>query len=269
MNPINLKDNNKIYSLLETMSARNSYIYRFICNMGEYSSIISECYSSLRNDKFEKKEFLQQMVSIGFNSLPILILSCFFSGAVLSLYGSIFLIKYGATFLSGGTVGLAAAREMSAVMSGIIVISRCGSAITAQIGSMVVTEQIDALKTLGVNKYAYLILPRILASTCMLPVLSVVGFYSAIIGGALVAYNQGIPKSVYFDSIQRFLNPEDIHTGLVKAVIFGFIIALISCNEGLKSSGGARGVGQSTTRSVVLSIIWLYALNFVISKMLA
>ncbi len=244
------------------------FIHDSISYVGECTILFIKSMKCLRREPFEWQEMLKQMSRVGINTIPIILLSCFFSGAVLALYSALFLIKYGVTFLAGGTVGLASAREMSAVMAGIIVTARCGSAITAELGTMVVTEQVDALKSLGVSPYRFLVLPRLIACTLMLPVLSLIGFYSAILGGMLISVSFGIPLLVFTDSIQRFVNPHDIHTGLFKAVVFGILIGLVSCNQGLKTENGAQGVGTSTTRSVVLCIILIYVFNFLISRIL-
>ncbi len=208
------------------------------------------------------------MAFIGVASVPIVILTGFFSGAVLSLYLSQFLGEYGATQFVGATVGLSVTREIGPVLAGIMVAARCGSAMAAQLGSMAVTEQIDALKMLSVHPTNYLVIPRLVASITMLPILAMVCMWSGIVGGMLVAGLEKISATTFLLSIQRFVNPYDFLAGLIKAPFFGLIIALVACQQGLRTKQGAVGVGQATTNTVVISMVLVYVANFVIARLL-
>lgn len=208
------------------------------------------------------------MAFVGAASVPIVLLTGFFSGAVLSLYLSQFLARLGAAGFVGGTVGLTVTREIGPVIAGIMVAARCGSAMAAQIGTMAVTEQIDALKMLSVNPINYLVIPRVLAGVLMLPVLAVVSMWSGVIGGLVVASTENIPPTAFIQSVQQFVRPEDFLNGAIKTPFFGLIIALVACQQGLKTKDGAVGVGRATTNTVVISMILIYIANFVLAKLL-
>lgn len=215
----------------------------------------------------ELEETIQQMAFIGVASVPIVALTSAFSGAVLSLYLARFLIQYHATQFLGATVGLSATREIGPVLAGITVAARCGSAMAAQIGTMAVTEQIEALEMLGVQPTKYLVGPRLIAGLLMLPVLTLVSIYSAAAGAYFVATASGVAQGEFLQSFQRFTSVGDLAEGLLKAPVFGVIIALVACRQGLKTKDGAIGVGRSTTSTVVISIVLVYFADFVIATL--
>jgi phospholipid/cholesterol/gamma-HCH transport system permease protein len=236
--------------------------------VGETSIILTDTFKRVFTSKLEVKETLNQMAFVGFNSVPIVALTGFFSGAVLSLYLSVFLTRYGATSFVGATVALTMAREIGPVLAGIMVAARCGSAMAAQIGTMKVTEQIDALKMLSVHPTSYLIIPRALAAIFMMPILGLTCMWSGTFGGWLVATNEGVESAAYMNSITQFVQPKDMIDGLIKTPIFGLIVALVACQQGLRTKNGAVGVGQATTNAVVISMVLVYVANFLIAKLL-
>jgi phospholipid/cholesterol/gamma-HCH transport system permease protein len=181
---------------------------------------------------------------------------------VIALYFSKFLIEYGAGELTGAVVALSLGRELAPVLVGVVVAARSGSAIAAEIGTMKVTEQIDALRSLAVNPVDYLIAPRLLASLIVMPLLCVLADWAGLLGGYLIACWQGVPSSSFPQSIQSYCTPRDFYMGMIKTIVFGGIIALVGCYEGMITTRGATGVGQSTTMSVVLSIVLIYIANF-------
>jgi phospholipid/cholesterol/gamma-HCH transport system permease protein len=208
------------------------------------------------------------MSFVGVASVPIVVLTNFFSGAVLALYSSEFLIKYQATQFVGGTVGLAATRELAPVLAGIMVAARCGSAMAAQIGSMAVTEQVDALKMLSVPPTNYLVIPRVIACVAMLPILGLAGVYASITGGWLIAIANGVARDTFGQSVQQYVRPWDLVGGLWKTPFFGLIIALVACQQGLRTKEGAVGVGRATTNSVVIAMILIYVANYFLADVL-
>jgi phospholipid/cholesterol/gamma-HCH transport system permease protein len=230
--------------------------------------ILWDAIRRLFHRPFEFREMVNQMAFIGVASVPIVILTGFFSGAVLSLYLSQFLGQYGATQFVGATVGLSVTREIGPVLAGIMVAARCGSAMAAQLGSMAVTEQIDALKMLSVHPTNYLVIPRVIASVTMLPILAMVCMWSGVVGGLLVAGMERISPTTFMISIERFVKPYDFLAGLIKAPFFGLIIALVACQQGLRTKQGAVGVGRATTNTVVISMVLVYVANFVIARVL-
>lgn len=239
----------------------------FLTFVGEIAILLLDVIRRLFRRPFEMNETVQQMAFIGVASVPIVALTNFFSGAVLALYGSQFLMKYGATGFVGATVALSVCREIGPVLTGIMVAARCGSAMGAQIGSMAVTEQIDALRMLSVNPTNYLVIPRVVAAVVMLPILALIGIYSGVIGGALVAQFSGIPSGAFMQSVQQFVEPWDFVGGMLKTPVFGLITALVACQQGLRTKGGAVGVGRSTTNTVVISMVLIYVANYFLAAM--
>lgn len=243
-------------------------VIAFFTFVGEVALLIWDAIRRLLHRPFEWGETVNQMAFIGVASVPIVALTGFFSGAVLSLYLSQFLRDYGATGFVGGTVGLTVVREVGPVLAGIMVAARCGSAMAAQIGSMAVTEQIDALKMLSVHPTNYLVIPRLLAGLLMLPVLALVCIWSGISGGMLVALTERIPYKSFLISLQTYVKPEDIYKGFIKAPFFGLIVAIVACQQGLRTKGGAVGVGNATTNTVVISMVLIYVSNFLLARVM-
>ena len=234
--------------------------------VGETSLIFWDALKRILRPPYEVKETINQMAFLGVASVPIVVLTSFFSGAVFSLYLTTFLQQYGATTFVGATIGVTATREMGPVLAGLMVAARGGSAMAAQIGTMSVTEQIDALKMLSVHPTNYLVIPRMIAGIVMLPILAMVAMYSSILGGLVVAAARGVSVSVYLSSIQQYCQPTDFTNGLIKAPFFGLIIALVSCQQGLRTKDGAVGVGRSTTNAVVISMVLIYVADYVLAS---
>ncbi len=250
------------------LRAPENILFAVLNFVGESTIILVDATRRMFRKPFEAGEIVGQMAFIGAASVPIVALTAFFSGAVLSLYSSEFLIRYGATSFLGGTIGLAATRELAPVLAGIMVAARCGSAMAAQIGSMAVTEQIDALKMLSVHPTNYLVVPRIIAGVLMLPVLALVGMYAAVFGGWLVALVSQVSTSAFLQSIQQYVTPWDFVGGLIKTPFFGLIVAVVACQQGLRTTEGAVGVGRATTNTVVISMVLIYITNYFLADIL-
>lgn len=237
--------------------------------IGECTLLIIDVFRRLLSHPREFKESVNQMAFVGVASVPIVALTTFSSGAVISLYTAQILIQYSATSLAGGTVALAVTREIAPVLAGIMVAARCGSAMAAQIGTMAVTEQLDALKSLNVPPINYLVIPRVVASVLMVPILGLIGMYAGVIGGYLVSVPvSGIPDGTFWRSVQQFIEPSDIYGGLVKTLVFGLIVSIVACQQGLRTGGGAVGVGQTTTRTVVITMVLIYVANYFLTSFL-
>jgi phospholipid/cholesterol/gamma-HCH transport system permease protein len=236
--------------------------------VGESFLLAIDSFKRLFVGRLEIKEILNQMAFVGFNSIPIVALTGFFSGAVLSLYISTFLMKYGATGFVGATVALSMTREIGPVLAGIMVAARCGSAMAAQIGTMAVTEQIDALRMLSVHPTNYLVVPRVVAGILMLPILGLTCMWAGSFGGWLVAVGEGIPSGQYLNSVQQFANPADMVSGLIKTPVFGLIVAIVACQQGMRTTNGAVGVGRATTNAVVISMVLVYIANFLLARIM-
>jgi len=240
----------------------------FFTFVGECTLILGDAVRRFGRWPREWGETGVQMAFIGVSSVPIVALTTFFSGSVLSLYSTEILVRYGASSLAGGTVGLAVTREIAPVLAGIMVAARCGSAIAAQIGTMAVTEQIDALRALRVHPTHYLVIPRVAAAVVMLPVLCMVGVYSGILGGYAVAVSRGVPSGSFLNSLKQFIEPWDFLGGLIKTVVFGLIVSVVACQQGMRTRDGAVGVGRSTTNTVVIAMVLIYIANYFLADWL-
>lgn len=212
---------------------------------------------------------VQQAAILGVNSTAIVLITTGFTGAVISLQLAYLAAKYGAGRFVGFGVAIAMARELAPMITAVTVAGRTGSAITAEIGSMKVTEQIDALEALATSPVRYLVVPRLMACATMIPMLCMFAMLSGVIGGALVAYLiADIQFKVYFDSIRDFMLTKDIYKGILKSFIFAIEMVMIACYQGLTTEGGAAGVGKSTTGSVVYSILIVFITNFFLTAIL-
>ncbi|MCE5286569.1 MAG: ABC transporter permease [Pelosinus sp.] len=215
------------------------------------------------------KNIVQQMAHLGADSLPIVLLTILFTGMVMTVQTAQEFIKYGAQSSVGGVIAIAMGRELAPVLTGVVTAGRVGAAITAEIGSMKVTEQIDALRVMAVNPIGYLVVPRFVACVLMLPILVVFADIIGTIGGYLVAtLFSGIGSYTFLNSIKIFAEVNDVLGGLVKGMFFGGIIAIIGCHKGLTTAPGAEGVGRATTSSVVNSIILIFICNYFLSLLL-
>lgn len=211
---------------------------------------------------------LRQLVSIGFYSLPVVAMTAFFSGAVLALQSYTGFSRFSAESTIATVVVLSITRELGPVLAGLMVAGRVGASIAAEIGTMRVTEQIDALYTLSTDPLRYLVLPRVLAAFITLPCLVLIADIIGVMGGYTVSvYKLGFNSHSYIDSTFKYLEAIDVISGLVKAAAFGFIIAVMSCYSGYYSGKGARGVGISTTSAVVNSSILILLSNYVITEL--
>jgi len=218
------------------------------------------CFKSKPNIK----QTLQQMVYFGFDSIPIVLLTAMCIGMIFVLQTGYQLTKFGATIYAGGISAIAFAREIGPVFTGWAVASRVGASIAAEIGTMQVTEQIDALKTLATDPVRYLVVPRLLAGVIMVPILTILAVLVGILGGWIIAIsNLGITTQVYFSNIQSFLLPKEIYAGLIKTPVFGATIAIIGCYQGFNTFGGAEGVGRATRNSVVTSTILIIFFDYI------
>ena len=215
------------------------------------------------------REIITQMDQIGVGSLMIITLTGAFTGGILALNTAPTLKTFGATAVTGALVMTTLVREMGPVLASLMIAGRVGSAIAAELGSMVVSEQVDAMRALGTDPVRKLVWPRLFALMLMTPALTLVADIVGSIGGWMVATSlMNVPSSVYISSARDALTYNDVIGGLVKPLVFGVIIAIVSCRAGLRTHGGTVGVGRSTTQAVVLSDILILAADFFIQKFL-
>jgi len=254
--------------ITKALSAIGSPVNELFVFAGEVTLIFLDAVRRLFRRPIEFRETIDQMAFIGVASVPIVGLTSFFAGAVLSLYLSQFLNQYGASTFVGATIGLTITREIGPVLAGLMVAARCGSAMAAQIGTMAVTEQIDALKMLSVHPTNYLVIPRTIAAVTMLPILALIGMWSGVFGGYLIALTQGVSGGTFMNSLVQYTKPEDIVSGISKAPYFGLIIALVACQQGMRTRNGAVGVGRATTNAVVISMVLVYVADYVLASIM-
>jgi phospholipid/cholesterol/gamma-HCH transport system permease protein len=208
------------------------------------------------------------MVDIGYYSLPVVGLTTIFSGMVLALQSYTGFARFSAEGAVATVVVLSMTRELGPVLAGLMVAGRIGAAMAAEIGTMRVTEQIDALTTLSTNPMKYLVVPRLIAGLTMLPILVLVGDIIGVFGGYVISvYKLGFNAATYLTKTFDYLETLDVVSGLVKAAVFGFIVALMGCYNGYNSKGGAQGVGSATTNAVVSASILILVFNYVITEM--
>ena len=215
------------------------------------------------------REIITQMDTIGVGSLMIISLTGAFTGSILALQTSNTLKTFGATAVTGTLVMTSLVREMGPVLASLMLAGRVGSAIAAELGSMVVSEQVDAMRALGTDPIKKLVWPRLLALLIMTPALTLVADIVGALGGWLVATGlMNVASSVYINSAKDALTYSDLVGGVFKPFVFGFIIAIVSCRAGLRTSGGTVGVGRSTTQAVVLSDILILGADFFLGKLI-
>ncbi|MCP4330046.1 MAG: ABC transporter permease [Alphaproteobacteria bacterium] len=235
----------------------------FLAAMGRISNFGARSAFHCFQPPFFPRLIGQQMVDIGFYSLPVVGLTAIFTGMVLALQSYTGFARFNAESAIATVVVLSMTRELGPVLAGLMVAGRIGAAIAAEIGTMRVTEQIDALATLSTNPFKYLVAPRIIAATLMLPVLVLIADIIGVLGGYLIGvYQLDFNAASYIRLTWEFLEPIDVISGLTKAAIFGFLIALMGCYHGYHSAGGAQGVGQATTNAVVSASILILAFNY-------
>ena len=220
----------------------------------------------LLQGKINRRNTIEQMSIVGPDSLAIALITAVFVGAVFTIQVAREFLNFGAVQAIGGVLVLALSRELAPVLTAVVIAARVGSAFAAEIGTMKVTEQIDALYVLKSDPIDYLVIPRVLACCVMLPILTIISLVMGSIGGIFVAstiYN--ISQATFIESIQNFIQIWDLISAIIKAVIFGALIAIIGCSWGLTTTGGAKGVGQSTTTAVVMALITIFISNFFLS----
>lgn len=237
--------------------------------IGNFSLFLFDFIKTLFTTRLKASKLLYQVEQIGVNSLAITIITGGFAGAVLAIQSYKGFQQFGGENYIGPLVALAMARELGPVLTGLMVTGRSGSAIAAEIGTMKITEQIDALRTLCINVHQYLIVPRILAGTFILPFLSLFSILFGIGGGYVICVHVlGLNGEVYLSGIRELGEMSDIRGGLIKSGVFGFILTSIGCYKGFFTSGGARGVGIATTQSVVVSSILIIIANYFLAVLL-
>ena len=261
------QQNAVIETVLETCEAVGRTLMSFFALVGRIASFVGRGIYHCITPPFFPSQLARQIMDIGYYSLPVVGMTALFTGMVLALQSYTGFTRFNAEGAIAGVVALSVTRELAPVLAGLMVAGRVGASIAAEIGTMRVTEQIDALTTLSVNPFKYLVAPRILAGTLMLPILVLIGDIIGIYGGYVVAiYSLDFSVGSYLSQTWDIIEPMDVISGLVKAGVFGFIVAVMGCYHGYNSARGAQGVGAATTNAVVSSSILILIFNYILTQ---
>ncbi len=240
----------------------------FLASVGRLATFIARSLSHVVRPPFYFRIFLTQLRLIGYNSLPVVGLTALFTGMVLALQSYTGFSRFQAESAIATVVVLSITRELGPVLASLMVAGRVGAAIAAEIGTMRVTEQVDALSTLSTNPYKYLIAPRVLAGVICMPLLVVIADIIGVMGGFMISvYLLGFNATIYIRNTWSYLEWHDVSSGLIKAAVFGLIIALLGCYNGFNSKRGAQGVGAATTYAVVSASILILLSNYFMTQL--
>jgi phospholipid/cholesterol/gamma-HCH transport system permease protein len=254
---------------LRGVTALGERVLATLAGTGSFALLAGRCVRVLLRRRFPGRELLRQLEAIAVRSTPLVALTAFFTGMVLALQTAFALSRFGAKPYVGAIVGLALVRELGPVLAALMVGGRVGAGITAELGSMQVTEQVDAIRALGADPVQKLVVPRVVAATLALPLLTVLAIALGVLGGGLIADLQyGIAPHFYLQTVLQTVNVEDFLSGVSKTFVFGALIALVGCHAGLHTEGGTVGVGRATTRAVVTASIWVLVADFFLTKLL-
>ena len=250
-------------------SAALAPISSFISTLGDHVILFGQSWFWLVRRPFRGRLFIEAMEYIGIGSLPIILLVGTFTGAVTSLQAVNAFRLLKAEGYAGSAVGLSLAVELAPVLNGLMLAGRVGAGIATELGTMRITEQIDALESLAVSPVQYLVLPRVIAGAVMTPVLNMVFFSIGMVGAYFVAViTLGVDRGQFIENFKWFVDPVDLIQGIVKSVIFGMALTLIGCYQGYNASGGGRGVGLATTRAVVIGSVSILVMDYFLSDIL-
>jgi phospholipid/cholesterol/gamma-HCH transport system permease protein len=240
-----------------------------IDRLGKFMQLAGQTARSALQPRFPWLEVLRQLEAIGARSSTIVLITALFTGMVLALQTGIALARFGAKPYVGAVVGLSLARELGPVLTALMVGGRVGAGITAEIGAMQVTEQVDAIRSMGADPVQKLVLPRVLAATFALPLLTALADVLGILGGLVLSWAQfGIDPSFYLQTVTNNVKVEDLLSGIAKTFVFGWLIAMVGCSTGLQTTGGTEGVGRATTRAVVVASIGVLVTDFFLTQLM-
>jgi len=238
-----------------------------VLSVQEFFGLTAKAVRNIFRGPHYLDDIFLQMDVIGFGSLPIVILTGFFSGAVMALQLSKALSTYGAVGKTGELVSISLTRELGPVLTSLMVAGRNSSGMASELGSMKVTEQIDAMRALGTDPIQKLVTPRLVATAVVLPLLTVIADFLGLFGGFVIAYALlKMTAAHYWNSAWQALEYSDITQGLLKPFLFAFVVALVGCYFGMQTTGGTQGVGRSTTRAVVVASVWIFVLDFFLTR---
>ncbi|MGB1107257.1 MAG: MlaE family ABC transporter permease [Parvibaculales bacterium] len=245
------------------------FFLAFFAQTGRLSVFVGQTLAAMLRPPIYFRIIGQQIIRIGYFSLPVVALTSFFTGGALAIQIYFGGNQFNSEAIVSSIVALGITRELGPVLGGLMVAGRVSAAIAAEIGTMRVTEQIDALTTLSTNPHKYLVAPRVIAATLCMPILALIADIIGIFGGFVVGTQSfGFNAAIYVQRTINFLTVDDVTSGLIKAAVFGFIIAMMGCYNGYYSKGGAQGVGRATTNAVVSASILILAANYLMTSLL-
>ncbi len=247
-----------------------SYLIKQIVHFFEELGNISYMGGQIVTGLFRSKRLLgrtiEQMYHLGIKSIPVAMVTAIFVGMAFTIQVTKEFLKFGAGKMIGGVVGLAVWRELGPLLTGVVLAGRVGAAVAAELGTMTVTEQVEALESMSQDPVLFLVLPRVLACTVMMPLLVGMADIAGFLSGFVIVWASGkLNAFAYFDAADSMLKVSDITGGLIKGLFFGFVVGLISTYMGLKAQAGAKGVGEMTTHAVVVSLLTIFILNYLLS----
>jgi phospholipid/cholesterol/gamma-HCH transport system permease protein len=240
----------------------------FFETLGFFSLFLLKSARGVFRGKWSRSDLSKQLERVGVSSIFVVSITSAFTGMVMAVQTIDQFVRFGATNYIGGVIGLSMVREMSPVLTGLVVTGRVGAAMAAEISSMRITEQLDALQAFGLDEVAFVGSPRLVAGLVMLPLLTIYSFVIGIGGGYLFVVTRGIHSTTFLKSLEALLEPSDIFGGLLKAAVFGIVISTTACAEGFRAGNGAIGVGEATTRAVVWSNMLILTFNYILSTIL-
>jgi phospholipid/cholesterol/gamma-HCH transport system permease protein len=251
------------------LNTANEWLKAAVLEVQEYVRLCKAAIVGCFTRPFYRHDVVEQFEAIGLGSMTVVLLTGFFTGAVLALQSGMTLDQFGARPFVGRLISASMIKELGPVLTGLMLAGRVGSGIAAELGSMMVTDQVSALRALGTDPIRKLVVPRLLAGFFMAPVLTVIADGVGIVGGWLIAVFQlRVASSVYWTSIIEALYMEDVWMGLIKPFFLGFVIVTIGCHVGLRASGGTQGVGRATTNAVVAASVAVIAVDFFVTRLL-
>jgi phospholipid/cholesterol/gamma-HCH transport system permease protein len=245
------------------------WVKRALLELQEYVRLCAATVRAGFSRPFYLRDVIEQLEAIGLGSLTVVLLTGFFTGAVLALQSGVTLDQFGARPFVGRLISASMIKELGPVLTALMLAGRVGSGIAAELGSMVVTEQISALRALGTDPVRKLVVPRVLAGFVMCPILTVVANTVGMLGGWIIALTQlRVASSVYWNSVTDGLFLDDVWMGVIKPFFLGFVIVTIGCHVGLRTTGGTQGVGRATTNAVVASSVTVLVVDFFVTRFL-
>ncbi len=251
------------------MPAVQVWLKRALLEVQEYVHMVMQVGRGLVTRPVYLRDTIEQLDVIGIGSLTVVILTGLFTGMVLALQSGLTLDQFGARSVVGRLVSASMVKELGPVLTALMVTGRVGSGIAAELGSMMVTDQIAALRALGTDPVRKLVIPRVVAATLMVPVLTVISDALGIFGGMLISVTQlQVAASIYWTNVFEGLYLQDVWMGLIKPLVLGFVLATIGCHVGLRAKGGTQGVGRATTNAVVAGSVAVLVVDFLITKLL-